>query len=333
MFLKYINNFRGIAITYIVAGHSISAFAWDNTPQFKRLTKILLSNGTVFFVFIAGYLFQYLVKNYEPKKYFIAKLKYVLLPYFLVSIPAIVFFVFFQHREGVPIEFYDNPRWLQIISFYITGSHLAPLWFIPMISLFYLISPLLVVLDKNEWIYAFLPLFILISCLVSREGGIYYSSFVHFFSVYVLGMFLSHYREVINVALVKPIFLTALVFAYLPLVGVEFYLMGESTMSFINLLRKLILCALFIGILIRLEGKFNDKYLKILAETSFGIFFVHSYIISAFKKAEENILGHYLAGNLLVFIVFIAVVLLISAVSILIIKRILGPNSRFVVGS
>ncbi len=75
MFLNYVNNFRGIAIIYIVAGHCISAFNWQNSPQLARLIKILMSNGTVFFVFIAGYLFQYLLSSYEPKKYFISKLK------------------------------------------------------------------------------------------------------------------------------------------------------------------------------------------------------------------------------------------------------------------
>ena len=59
---------------YIVAGHCFSAFNWQNSPVLERLTTLLLANGTIFFVFIAGYLFQYLSKSYAPKKYFFAKL-------------------------------------------------------------------------------------------------------------------------------------------------------------------------------------------------------------------------------------------------------------------
>ena len=83
----------------------------------------------------------------------ISKLKNVISPYILISIPGIYFSVFIQQRGIVWDGFYDYPIWEQIFYFYITGLHVTALWFIPMISLFYLVSPLLVKLDRNKKIY------------------------------------------------------------------------------------------------------------------------------------------------------------------------------------
>ena len=134
-------------------------FNWSNNTTAELLLRILISNGSVLFVFIAGYLFQHLSGKYNVKHYFKSKLSNVLIPYFLISIPAIIVFVVFTERSDVSPEFYNQSTWLQIASFYFTGKHLAPLWFIPMISLFYIIPPLLIKADKSQYFYLLLPLF------------------------------------------------------------------------------------------------------------------------------------------------------------------------------
>ncbi|MCX7099088.1 MAG: acyltransferase [Methylococcales bacterium] len=325
MFLSYIHNFRGIAILYIVAGHSISAFNWEQSPVQGRLTRMLLENGTVFFVFIAGYLFQYLSYKYVPKKYFLSKLSTVVLPYLLVSIPAIVTFVFFQERESLWPGFYDNPRWLQIIYFYLTGLHLAPLWFIPMICLFYCISPLLLLMDRYSWTYLLLPVLVIVSCHVPR--GNIFESFVHFFSVYFFGMFLSHYRVVVNEHLTKPLVLSLLIFDFFALVYIEYFLADDP---YINLIRKLFVCCLFIGLLVKFN--ISNKILELLAKESFGIFFIHSYVISSIKIAEQHFLGQYLEGSLVAFIFFIMIVLLSCMAIIGLIKKLFAANSKYLIG-
>jgi peptidoglycan/LPS O-acetylase OafA/YrhL len=116
-------------------------------------------------------------------------------------------------------------------------------------------------------------------------------------------------------------------------VGAEFYLMGEKTITFLNLLRKLILCAIFISLLIRLDGKFNAKLLTVLAETSFGIFFIHSYFISAFTQLELKILHGRLSGNIALLLIFIVFILLLSTGIVLLVRKGLGKHSRFLLGS
>jgi len=104
VFLRYIHNFRAIAILLIVAGHCVLGLTWGNYkyPLFKNLFIIILMNGTVLFVFIAGFLFQHLSSNFSYQKYLLKKNKYVILPYIICSIPAIS--VKLSLSRSLPIE-------------------------------------------------------------------------------------------------------------------------------------------------------------------------------------------------------------------------------------
>ena len=143
----------------------------------------------VLFVFIAGYLFQHLSNRFDIKKYYLSKLQNVVIPYLIISIPAILFYITVEQKNTVWPSFYAEPAWLQMIYFYITGLHLSPMWFIPMIIMFYLLAPVLVKADKTRYFYCLLPFFLLVSFSVER--GLTHHNFMHFFSIYILGMFLS----------------------------------------------------------------------------------------------------------------------------------------------
>jgi len=331
VFLGYIHSFRALAILFIVAGHSIDFFSWSEADStIERLLRILVSNGSVLFVFIAGYLFQHLAMKYQAKKYFIAKLKNVILPYFLVSIPAIAIFVFVIPRETVWQGFYDDPQWLQIAYFYLTGMHLAPLWFIPMITLFYLVAPLLVFADKNKHFYWILPITIVASCFISR--GLPHQSFIHFFSVYLLGMFCSHYKEKINNTLSRSSLLSMLALAIIGLAAYEFYFM-QGTMTYVNYLQKIIMSVFFLGLLIQQGEKTDYKIIHTIANASFGVFFIHSYVLTASKLVMEKLLGERVSGSLLLYPLVTLSVLMSSVAIIVILQKMLGKKSRYLVGS
>jgi len=331
VFLGYIHSFRALAILFIVAGHSIDFFAWpEESAATERLLRILISNGSVLFVFIAGYLFQHLAAKYQTKKYFAAKLKNVILPYFLVSIPAITIFIFFITRETVWQGFYDNPQWLQAFYFYITGFHLAPLWFVPMITLFYLVAPLLVFADKHKHFYWILPATIILSCFVSR--GLPHQSFIHFFSVYLLGMFCSHYKDKVNDILSKPPLLSLLALLIVTLVAIEYYFM-QGTMTYVNYLQKITMSVFFLGLLIRLGEKIDYKIIHTIANASFGVFFIHSYVLTGSKMLILKLFGEKTAGNLLLYPLITLAVLMSCVGIIVIMQKTLGRKSRYLVGS
>ncbi|KGJ96789.1 acyltransferase [Colwellia psychrerythraea] len=331
MFLGYIHSFRALAILFIVAGHSIDFFDWSaDDSDVERWLRILISNGSVLFVFIAGYLFQHLASKYQHKKYFVGKLKNVLIPYFFVSIPAIYIFVFVLTRETVWQGFYDNPQWLQIVYFYLTGLHLAPLWFIPMITLFYIVAPLLIWGDKKKNFYWILPVAILVSCFVSR--GFPQQSFVHFFSVYLLGMYCSHFKSRLNGFFSRTDFLFVLAIIVMGFACWEYYLM-QGTMTYVNYLQKICMSVLFLGLLIRLGSKIDSKLIRTIADTSFGVFFIHSYVLTTSKLLFEKLSDEKIAGNLLFYPIVSIAILMTCVVIIFIIQKLMGNKSRYLVGS
>ena len=329
MFLGYIHYFRALAITFIVAGHSIDALIWSN-HDVERLIRIFLSNGSVLFVFIAGYLFQHLSNKLRGMRYFSSKVKNVILPYFLISIPAIIISVTIFEQDRVWPEFYDKSIWEQVVFFYLSGAHLAPLWFIPMICIFYLISPLLLELDKGRLMYVMIPAFIVVSCVVGR--GLPHYSFVHFLSVYLLGMYFSKYKEEINPVISRAPVIAVALGLVIGLAMIEF-LLTTATMSYWNYLQKLSMAVFFLGLFIRYNEHLTSKFVSRLADNSFGIFFIHSYALTSGKILYERSFGALADGNALLLVAVIGATLILCFYLIEMIRSMFGKHSRMLVGS
>lgn len=329
MFLGYVHNFRALAIAFIVFGHCIDAFVWEGNATAERMLKIFISNGSTLFVFIAGYLFQHLSIKYNSKKYLETKFKNVIVPYLLISIPAIVVFTAFLDREVVGLGFYDNPVWVQIMLFYMTGQHLAPLWFIPMIILFYLIAPLLVRADSDGKIYYFLPLFIVISCFVER--GLPFQSFVHFFSVYLLGMACSKYKDTLNTIFSDYKFITFSGALIVTFASWEYYL-NSGTMTWLNYLQKTVMSLFFLGLFYKFNNQLKSKFLNYVAEVSFGVFFLHSYFISGIKLLYNAVFYELPVASVFSYLLFSIATFISCLLLIFLIKKITRKYSKFMIG-
>ncbi len=151
------------------------------------------------FVFIAGYLFHHLSAKYEYKRYLKKKFLNVLLPYLVLSIPAVYHAIWVEGLEERFVELQDTGVFYKVAWLYLKGgAHLNhPLWFIPMIMLFYLAAPLFMFISKNQKWYLLLVILLPVSLLVHRP--IYpnldvFHSFLNFLPVYILGMFFSQFR-------------------------------------------------------------------------------------------------------------------------------------------
>jgi len=329
LFLGYIHYFRALAITFIVAGHAIDAVVWSNV-ELGRLMRILLSNGSVLFVFIAGYLFQHLSDKLSGRKYFTSKLTNVILPYLLVSIPAIILSVTVFKQDRVWPGFYDASIAEQVVLFYLTGAHLAPLWFIPMISIFYLVSPLMLKADKGRLIYLLLPVFMLVSCFVGR--GLPHESFVHFFSVYLMGMCFSKYKEEANL-MISRLPVLGLMFASVVAFTLIEWQLTTATMSHWNYLQKMAMSVFFLGLFVRYNSSLTSKFVSRIADNSFGVFFIHSYILTGGKMLYERATGSLPDGNVLLHFAITLTVLMVCFYLIELVRKIFGKRSRMLVGS
>lgn len=329
-FLNYIHNFRGLAILFVVGGHIL--LEWDDNSFSKRVLGAVWQNGTVLFMFIAGYLFQYLSAKYETTNYWLKKIRYVLLPYLIISIPAIVLRIY-QPLYDTLILYPGFEEWSvlkKVGYYYVSGSHLLPLWFIPMITIFYVIAPVLIKIDRNPRAYYVLPLLVIISLIVPRdELNNIPKMFLHFLSVYIFGMFFSHFNDRVLRWSSKYWLLLTLSTVALMIATI----ITDSWYDPIMYLQKMFLCWFFVYWLWRFGEHIPTSLgTKTLADYSFGIFFLHYYFLLIIKLAFEYSFPALLTGSVLNWSIDFGLIIILNIACIALTKRVLGKQSRYVIG-
>ena len=350
--LNYINVFRGLAILLIVAGHTMQ-FGEENSLT-HRISIEIFTGGTALFIFISGFLFQHLSGKYEFKNYMSKKWTNVILPYLWTAIPGIIFCFIY------PIKYSNalaglNP-FAQIPLMLTVGRiHNTPAWFIPMIVIFFLSSWALLKLERKGWLYRFLPIMFLATILLPRIEvnynsiiGLEYSakyfaylkyvlhSFVHFFSMYVFGMYCSANKNIIDRFWnYRWLFILLMIMtAILNVILSTKDIWANETIS------KIFLTILVLGYLKHYDEwliskeKLN-KTLDLIAKYSFGIFFIHWYLYFLYNlyfnlQCVMPIVINPFVTLCLVFVRFLAVTLA-SLFTLWAIKQVilkLNPNAN-----
>jgi len=330
-FINYIHNFRGLAILFVVACHLI--IQWPEGSFTGKFLIVLTGNATVLFVFIAGYLFQHLSKKFEYKSYLVKKLQNVILPYFIISIPIIVYRLYSNDYSDYILEPHPDfaawPLWERLSYFLLRGAHMKPLWFVPMISLFYLAAPLFIYIDRHPKLYYLLIAVCGVSFFVAREPlSDIPKMFVHFFSVYLFGMFMSRYKQ------------QYLVFAkrwYLPLTVLTL-LAFAANVAFneewgfpLNYLHKMLFCCCFLYWLYKLD-RYVPSFFSMVADLSFGLFFLHYYALLVIKEVYERKAGHPIPGTLLYWTLDLVLILAGTILFIKAVKKLFPKYSRYLIG-
>jgi len=338
MFLNYINAFRALSIFFIVSLHVMLVCFWGNNLEQQKILHITLSNGTALFIFIGGYLFQHLSPKFDTRRYYISKFKYVLLPYLVVSMPLILYYVFISSTGGVSKEFLAQPAWLQIFYYYWHGLHLFPMWFVPMMAIFYFTGPLLIRGDRTKVLYWLLPVFILMSLVVQRSQ-FPTNNFLHFFSYYALGMFCSKYKSLVNpvIAQYRIILLFAVGLITLYLVQYFVLMPGFKGLKYVQ---TIFLIFTILGLLIKFEHLTKSTLISIVANTSFGIYFVHAFVLqflqilsSIINRHSSTFASTFYPGNILLHFLVTCITMLLSILLVLAIKRLLGDKTYILIGN
>lgn len=353
MKLQYIHWYRGFAMIHIVLWHSFYAgIPFDSF--WEKFFRALMNNGTTFFVFISGFLFAYLANRYEYKDYLVKKFKYVILPYFIVSIPALVWrFGQFQAGE-LPVDYVPADVIHNAALFFgwtmVTGFHFGPLWFIPYVALIFLLAPLFYRIANSRHILLYLLPLLLLSIFTFRPlHNLHpFYSVIHFIGFYVLGIAACRLREESWLSRRTVIYALGLILLALFLLECRIdqtqlnfqntVLQGHLLVN-LNALQKIIFCIFMLGLLKQAQDamlmpSWLGGALNRVAEYSFGIFFVHYYFVMVLQKVfahlalpEQGFI--YLGVSLLQF----AIVMTASMVVILFSKQLLKDNSRIFVGA
>jgi len=335
MFLSYINLFRAIATIFVVVNHSIHGLQWGieyGNYDMSRLLKIIFSNGALLFTFISGFLFQHVLQKYDYRSFLVSRFKLVILPYLIISIPAVFAWVFLYQKVGwaIPSGFYDEPWWYRAGFFFLTGQHMAPLWFIPMIAMYYLLSPFFQLVDRYPAVYLSIPLLMWLSYEVPRDWSPWVN-FVHFFSVYIIGMASSHYKQLVLAWSYRLRYI--LVVMYVFLVSYEL-LETPYVQSYFNYLNKLTLSFLVIAVL----QHYSDRPFKILAwfaGINFSVFFLHTYANAGLKILITGAPARSIeiVGNIFYQTIYAFILIAIAILICLMVKKITGKYSKYLIGA
>lgn len=330
-FIQYIHDFRGIAIIYVVAAHIL--VKWPENSIVGRSMEVIWQNSTILFLFIAGYLFQHLSAKFEYKDYLIKKFQNVISPYLILSFPIILYRVMKQDIPGFTLaehaDFGTWANWEQAGYYLLHGAHLQPLWFIPMITLYYLIAPVLLYIDRHpKYYYVLIPLFILSLSIQRSVLSDTLVMAVHFLSVYVFGMFLSRYKnEFLEFAKKNWIAITVVPVVFL----VATYFAPAGLYDRFDFIHKVMFCGFYIYWLWRFES-YMPKFIDTLATLSFGIFFVHYFFVLLLRGLSMKFFHQEVPGNIIYWILSFIIVTVLSVICLKTAQKILGKKSKFFVG-
>lgn len=346
-FLAYIHYLRGLAILLIVGVHCRTSFAWPEDSFWHLAFESTLDNGTIIFVFISGFLFEHLfTRNFNFKNYFNKKLKFVVGPYLLVSVIPILDKLYFENNlSWLPLFLADQSDVVKSIYMLVTGKHFGPYWFIPMIVIFYIISPFLVLINKPKFYFFIFPI-IFIAGLFTYKFGYYsntFDSFIYFLPIYLFGMFASYYKEKITQLKIRDIFLLLMIYLIITTLEVAGILEMHKLLDFdlhnvsptyvfnFSKLKVSFLCIALILIFHKMPTK-KMPFLNVLGNYSFGIFFIHLYFIVVFRFIVNRYLDNFFLTPWIL-ILYIITICVLSILAVYTIKLIFGKNSRYVIGS
>jgi surface polysaccharide O-acyltransferase-like enzyme len=108
-------------------------------------------------------------------------------------------------------------------------------------------------------------------------------------------------------------------------------LFTKGTHSYLGYLQKSVLI-LFVFSVFVLLGRRPERWLAAVATSSFGLFFVHSYAITAGKMGLQRVLGHQPPGTLWGVLLAAAMASVVSYAIVQLLRRVLRSHSRHVIG-
>lgn len=338
MFLSHVHTFRGVAIVGIIGAHSLQSLAWDQSSLVFQIIDTLCNQSSIWFFFIAGLLFQHLSKRYQYKNYLKNKLRNVIIPYLILSIPAIYASMYLIVQDSVPKTFYEKSDIEQALLFLITGKHLAPFWFVPTITLFYIISPLLLKLDRAPKTYFLLPLFVALSAYLGRDGfqaliaspilGSAPSKAIYLLSIYVFGMYCGRNHELVMSLATRYNVILWLIAATFFTLNIVFYQKQVYAIYFF----KLVTCISILPILHRYDRPLKNKF-YLLGDLSFGLFFIHGYLLAAIRLALPAVgFESSLPSGIINYLLFVMVITATCTTTLTLGRRVLGSKSRMIIG-
>jgi probable poly-beta-1,6-N-acetyl-D-glucosamine export protein len=346
MHLGYVHSFRAMATIMIVGGHVIASLSWAANPLTASVLRDVLDNGTVLFVFLAGFLFEYRMVDRSYFTYLRGRFTRLLLPYLVLAVPLVVWDVARGDAvEKFPQELNGTSALYQALWFLTKGSIVInyALWFVPMMTLFYLAMPLFSFIARHPRLYLVLVVLIPLSLFLHRVSELDTAWMaLYFLAAYITGMWASHARERLEPVLLRvwPVLLLLVVGITVGLAlfadhhgnyfGIAPFSQEHGPVDWL-FAQKLLLCFGLLGLMLRLQPQVGP-FLRYLADISLSIVLLHVYLLYAINLGERR-LGFVPVGNVVTWVGMTALAVAFTALGTMCAQRVLGNRSKLLIGS
>lgn len=300
-FLNCLNQYRGLAILMVVISHCFYLSDTGRRLTFlERFGECFYKNSTVYFVFIAGFLFYHIQSTrFRAGAFFRKRLPRLIGPFLLFSILALML-----HIE-VPIPKEMFPAWLgegeiaRKLFVLVTGATYGPYWYIPMAVLLALLSPAVLwgVRQENlmRWL---LPLLFAGAVFAHRPPEPNFNTFhslFYYLPVYLFGAVCAKNQATVLPWSARYVGLWWALGLAATALQAELYLPGNFHKPIfqyagldVNLVAKMFLTLGILGLLVKREAR-PIRLLNFFAVYSFSIYFLHPIAIWAFSRRVDLI--------------------------------------------
>ena len=333
-FLVDMHYFRAFAIMNVMLVHILQPPHEFRIEQesgiLMTLSGVLFHDSTIYFIFISGFLFQYLSYKFNILSYYKSKIINVITPYVINSIFIMILMSYFW-------GYYEFNHYT-IIRKILLGRAQTQYWYIPFITIIFAISPFLLKIKEKQFTIASL-LLLFLPLLGTRNGiEITFGMYVYLFPIYCFGMMCSiHYEALLSFCKKynKPLLLfaalsTALLFQ-MTSTGTDHFLIFNK--EAIYYLEKMAILFVAIHALQAVKTR-NIKVLHLLANYSFSAYFLHIFVHKLFTKTIIAFFPSITAidWSLLAIPTALFSIALTLSIAVLI-KKAAGPYSRMLIGA
>lgn len=304
-FLKNIHYFRAFAIINIVLVHVWripESFRESHNAAYTLINisrEVLFHDSTIYFIFISGFLFYYLSPRFELRRYYKSKLSNVISPY--VFMTSVVLLIHIKQYIGHETSWFLSAK--NILLTFIYGKAQVQYWYIPFISLVFVISPFLLKIPKDIFLKivllaSILPLF---GTRTATQISIW--QYIYFFPIYLQGIYVAmDYENIISKIEKHRHLLTGLtilssIFATY-LYATSHYLSFPKITESLFYVQKLAITFLIIFAFKKIEHK-NIQILNNFATYSFAIYFTH--LLVGFNPVRTYYYHFFTGPSLLLF--------------------------------
>lgn len=347
--IHYIHAFRGFAILCIVSAHigpkTFRLFTESENPSiayrvFFGMYEPLFHDSTLFFSLISGLLFTLVLAQKGWHSFFRSKIQNVIFPFIFISI----LFTFFNFSvDSVEIWSGDGFRDFAHKAFQniYTGGAMFHLWYMPVLAILFIATPLLYSLlthARSNW---FIVLIVILPLFFSRTGpGFNWVNSIYFMGAYAAGMYMGlHLNKTVSLIENNKLLLriiavvTTAILIFMPEVKIEYF--GDvSIKESVFYVQKMAITAVILVWLKHNEAVL-PRWLDVLADYAFAVYFLHIALFYSLVYAMSKVIETPLNLGLVVIlnIVFLFAVLALCVFIAWLIKKATRRRSRMIIGA